>query len=218
MQVERTCLDVMARIVSAGGSSDAVLAQAVDPARLAQRISDTQNDAYARLCENLLPTTADDGIQEELSLQLQPESSIAAEHSKSASGAGKKRARRRPKAGQGQHRGKRKQAWAHESPTRGTDRETVAVSDCEPDYAHDSLTLSLGEGASADLENLSLLSALHDAQELLAEGVCEGQGTGSERHCAGASGVDETVGTGLIPDENLAAMEEMNAILGLDSL
>ena len=67
---------------------------------------------------------------------------------------------------------------------------------------------------------MALLSAIHDAQELLAEapGVEDWGDGGAPIACA--SGADGAAGSvaRMIPAEESSAMEDMNAILGVDHL
>lgn len=216
----------MARTASGAGGSEAVLAQAAmqqDPAE-AHRVSQPANDACSRFWENLLPAVAADdadGSQGDLSL---PAGFAESEHTGAvASGTGK-RGRQRGKRGQGQQRGKQKQAKTGVEETGGAcrparaargatlNRETVSCID----QANESSDLFDNEGASEGLDDVALLSAaIHDAKELLAEEQGEEKHASSDLQELSGSGVEDIVSSldELIPDQELAAMAEMSAIL-----
>ena len=117
LQVERNCLDVMARTASAAGTSDPVLAQAPaqhNLAHSAHTLTEAGNDAYSRFCQNLLPAETSDQIvdtgQDGANLLHQAEGIMAVEHTCTVVDTGGQQQEQHSEyGGQRQRMGKRKQ-------------------------------------------------------------------------------------------------------------
>lgn len=220
VQVERTCLDVMARTVSSG-CSDTVLRTSVvqhGPEMLAEPTTQTEKDACSRFCENLLPTCELDGDENQEDLH----SILAGDSPTDAASFFPETQPQRSKRRRGERRGKRKKAHVSQNAQQANGAQDVlekefsvgegANGSCEG--AHDEVSeLEAAEGL-----DLVLSSALQDAKELLAEAPVGGDNSRHDRQGAEnpAPEGNQFGSDGLFMDEGLAAIQDMNAILDSD--